>query len=119
MATPAHAQQVEIPIEGMTCAACVSRVERALAATEGVEQASVNLVTKRASVRFDPARVEPGAMATAIEDAGYRVGVLEPPAAPDRESRARGRDALVAAAMAVPLLALGMSHTMSPAPRFV
>ncbi len=103
----------------MTCAACVSRVERALAATEGVEQANVNLVTKRASVRFDPARATPGAMATAIEDAGYRVGVLEPPAAPDRESRARGRDALVAAAMAVPLLALGMSHTMSLAPRLV
>jgi Cu+-exporting ATPase len=104
------AHEVELPIEGMTCATCVSRVERALSETPGVERASVNLVTKRASVRFDPERATRDAMSRAIEDAGYRVGVPQKADEPDHEARDRGRDAAVAAALAVPLLALGMAH---------
>ena len=103
----------------MTCAACVSRVERALRQTEGVDGASVNLVTKRASVRFDPSRATREALEHAIEDAGYRIGTIEPPEAPDRESRARARDAALAAAIAVPLLVLGMTHASSAAARAV
>ncbi|HEY0136840.1 MAG TPA: heavy metal-associated domain-containing protein, partial [Nannocystis sp.] len=41
---------IELPIEGMTCASCVSRVEKALAKVPGVERASVNLATESASV---------------------------------------------------------------------
>ncbi len=110
-----HAREVEldIPIEGMTCAACVTRVERALSQTEGVEHANVNLVTKRASVRFDPSRASRDDMARAIEDAGYHVGIEQAPAAPDTESRDRGRDALIAALIAVPLVAIGMAHVES------
>ncbi|HEY1956370.1 MAG TPA: heavy metal translocating P-type ATPase [Polyangiaceae bacterium] len=119
MASPAQTQEVDIPIEGMTCATCVSRVERALASTAGVEHANVNLVTKRASVRFDPSRATKDAMGRAIEDAGYHVGVAEPVEAPDRESRARGRDAAIAGALAVPLVAFGMMNLMSSAAHFV
>ncbi|HEX4514575.1 MAG TPA: cation transporter, partial [Polyangiaceae bacterium] len=104
------AHEVELPIEGMTCATCVSRVERALSETPGVERASVNLVTKRASVRFDPERATRDVMARAIEDAGYRVGVPQKADEPDHEARDRARDAAVAAALAVPLLVLGMAH---------
>ena len=46
--------RADLPIEGMTCASCVARVERALKAVPGVEEAHVNLVTGRASVTFDP-----------------------------------------------------------------
>ena len=106
----APARQVDIPIEGMTCATCVSRVERALAETPGVEKASVNLVTKRASVRFDPEKATRDAMARAIEDAGYHVGVEQRPDEPDHEARDRARDAAIAGALAVPLLVLGMAH---------
>jgi len=44
-----------LPIEGMTCASCVRRVEKALAKVEGVHEANVNLATEQATVRFDPA----------------------------------------------------------------
>ncbi|HET7095407.1 MAG TPA: heavy metal-associated domain-containing protein, partial [Thermomicrobiales bacterium] len=47
-------RDVTLPIDGMTCASCVGRVERALAKVEGVAEANVNLATERARVRFDP-----------------------------------------------------------------
>lgn len=109
------AEQVEIPVEGMTCATCVARVEKALAATSGVERANVNLVTKRASVRFDPTRATREALTHAIEDAGYRVAEISAPDAPDREAHDRARDAIIAAVLAVPLVALGMAHVESRA----
>ena len=49
-------ETVELGVEGMTCASCVGRVEKALKATPGVLEASVNLATERATVRF-PGRV--------------------------------------------------------------
>src|SRR5690606_10624650 len=60
-------------IEGMTCAACVGRVEKALAGVPGVEEATVNLVTERAAVRYDPAAVSPADLAEAVRKAGYDV----------------------------------------------
>ena len=47
-------ETIELAISGMHCASCVGRVESALAAVPGVAQASVNLATERASVRYDP-----------------------------------------------------------------
>ena len=57
---------ITLPIEGMTCASCVGRVERALNKTDGVLQASVNLATERAEVRYDGEQIAPGAVAEAI-----------------------------------------------------
>ena len=51
--------EIVLPIEGMTCASCVNRIERFLKKTPGVEEASVNLATERATVRLDPARRRP------------------------------------------------------------
>ena len=60
------------PVEGMTCASCVRRVEKAIAAVPGVESASVNLATERADVRLaEPATSE--AVIAAIKAAGYDV----------------------------------------------
>ncbi|WP_374331274.1 heavy metal translocating P-type ATPase [Aestuariivirga sp.] len=60
------------PVEGMTCASCVRRVEKAIAAVPGVESASVNLATERADVRLaEPAT--PEAVVAAIKGAGYDV----------------------------------------------
>ncbi len=66
-----------LPIEGMTCAACVRRVEKALTRVDGVEEAAVNLATERATVRFDPARTDAAGLAHAVEAAGYRVRDVE------------------------------------------
>ena len=57
--------EVTLPIGGMTCAACVGRVERALKRTPGVAEAAVNLATERASVRYAPTVVAPEALAAA------------------------------------------------------
>ena len=62
---------IEIPVEGMTCASCVGRVERAIRAIEGVTAANVNLATERASVSFGSAEANPQAVAEAIRDVGY------------------------------------------------
>ncbi len=66
-------QELQLPITGMTCASCVRRVERALAKAPGVAEASVNLATEQASVRYDPAQAAPAQLVAAVEGAGYGV----------------------------------------------
>ena len=60
MSAPPATQRVDLPIEGMTCAACASRIERKLNTLEGVE-ATVNYATERATVSFDGERVDAAA----------------------------------------------------------
>ena len=67
-------EQVTIPVEGMSCASCTSTVEEALSSLDGVTEASVNLATDRATVRFDPGRRSVGDLEDAVRDAGYEVG---------------------------------------------
>ena len=62
---------ISFPVTGMTCAACQSRVQRALAAEPGVIDASVNLVTKSAAVRYDPVAVTPARLVEAVRATGY------------------------------------------------
>ena len=61
-----------LPVDGMTCASCVARVEKALAAVPGVRQASVNLATESANVRAEPS-VPLAGLRAAVEKAGYTV----------------------------------------------
>ena len=68
------AATTELSVEGMTCASCVGRVERALLAVPGVSQASVNLATERATVR---GVAEVAALVAAIDKAGYDARVIE------------------------------------------
>ncbi|ODT67056.1 MAG: copper-translocating P-type ATPase [Pelagibacterium sp. SCN 63-23] len=63
---------ISLPIEGMTCASCVGRVERALQAVPGVADAVVNLATEKASITLD-APVDTKALVKAVADAGYEV----------------------------------------------
>ncbi len=73
--------KLELPITGMTCAGCVRNVERALKKTEGVDEASVNLATERASVSFDPTQLTVNHLIQRVQDAGYGVatGSMELP----------------------------------------
>jgi copper ion binding protein len=68
----ATATETTLRIEGMTCASCVARVERALAAVPGVNSAQVNLATESAQVRLS-GPVSGADLVTAVEDAGYEV----------------------------------------------
>ena len=62
---------ISFPVSGMTCAACQARVQRALAAEPGVIDASVNLVTRSAAVRYSPATVTPQHLIDAVRATGY------------------------------------------------
>ncbi len=66
-------KELALPISGMTCASCVSRVEQALRSVPGVSSANVNLATERATVIFGKGGVETEALIDAVRDAGYDV----------------------------------------------
>jgi Cu+-exporting ATPase len=106
----------QFSIEGMTCASCVGRVERALKAVPGVVEASVNLATERASVRHVAGLADAAAILSAIEAAGYAAKLLSSAEdSPDREAEARAREwamlrrsLIVAALLTLPLFVLAM-----------
>lgn len=72
-------QTINFTVDGMTCAACVSRVERALSKVDGVQNVSVNLTTERATVTYDTKATNVAALLKVSSDAGYpaRTTVLE------------------------------------------
>ena len=108
MTAPA-AERVDLPVSGMSCAACARAIERALSSTEGVSRASVNLATNTATVEFDAARTGVSDFIGAIEDLGYGVPDTELP--PDSGERMYRWRMIVAMLFAAPVVALGMMHT--------
>ncbi|MBZ6130283.1 heavy metal translocating P-type ATPase [Streptomyces olivaceus] len=113
--TTASPVVTDITVGGMTCAACVRRVEKKLAKLEGVT-ATVNLATGLARVSH-PADVAPGDLVTAVEQAGYQAELPVPPdegADAERtdqdgtEARRERERLLVTALLAVPVLVLSM-----------
>ncbi|MFO0834655.1 MAG: heavy metal translocating P-type ATPase [Phycisphaerales bacterium] len=79
-------ERCDLPIEGMTCAACAARIEKRLSKQPGVTSASVNYATKVATVKFDPGAIDARALAKVVDDLGYSASVTEAipakPAAP-------------------------------------
>ena len=104
-----------VPVEGMTCASCVLRVEKALKKVEGVSAATVNLATEQTTITFDPLKVTLERLREAVSDAGYSLG--KPVAEDDsRESADRYHAALrrltlelaVSASLTIPVMAISM-----------
>src|SRR5690349_6243866 len=94
-----------LPIEGMTCASCAFRVEKALAKVPGVREASVNLATEVATVKTDPG-VRLDVMRTAVEKAGYEVGDAQRAKQPAREWWPVTVSALLSLPLIVPMFAM-------------
>ena len=69
---------IRIPVSGMTCAACQSRVQRTLQQQPGVTDAAVNLMMHSATVTYDPARVAPHQLVSAIRETGYGAELAAP-----------------------------------------
>jgi P-type Cu+ transporter len=102
----AFAGTVDLDITGMTCAACVGRVERMLGRVPGVSSASVNLATERAHVMGSGLDV--AVLIRAVEKAGYGAAAIEPEASrPAHADQDRGATIQLVAAVALtaPLLA--------------
>ncbi len=123
MSNPTHV--LDLPVLGMTCAACVRRVEKAVAAVPGVTRADVNLPLSRAQVEFSD-EVDRAELVKAIRGAGYEVpaDALEAQGTPhaggarleaiERATRqaaaALRRDAILAISLTAPLLVIAMVH---------
>jgi len=78
--------ELELPIEGMTCASCVARIERFLQKTPGVETATVNLATERATILLDPTVAGRDEAVAAVRAAGYDVKAVAAPGPDDSAS---------------------------------
>ena len=97
--------EITLELQGMTCAGCAARIERGLNDLEGV-QASVNLATEKAAVRYDESSLDVDALLATVEAIGYR-------ASPAGEREDEPRDSVrtrlaVAAALTVPLALVAM-----------
>lgn len=105
-------ETLELKITGMTCATCQGRVEKALAAVDGVTAVSVNLATEKASVEFISGLVPVSDLIAAVDDAGYEADVITGEA--QRQEQMAARDAarlrkdtiaaVAALALAIPLM---------------
>jgi len=125
-----EAKRVTIPIEGMTCASCVARIEKVVGRLEGVRSVAVNLATERADVLYVPQTVRLSAIKQAISGAGYTPREVDAGQSVDLDAE-RKRKAIrnlrirfiVAAAAALPLLYLAMGHMLPqvrmPLPAFL
>lgn len=110
------AQNVTIPIGGMTCAACAQRIEKAVRKLDGVESVNVNLATEKATIAYHPQRVRLSAIREMIEKIGYQALTVTKENAAD-EDRARKQKQIrtlwtkfiVAAAFSLPLLYIAMA----------
>ncbi len=110
----------DLGVEGMTCASCVGRVEKALAAVPGVVAASVNLATERATIRvLDKSPALAAAIDAAVRRAGYEpravlaAGVDKSAARAAEQGRLR-RTFLIAAALTLPIFLLEMGRHLIP-----
>ena len=122
------AERLTLPVRGMHCAACVGNVERALTSVPGVDEATVNLATEKATIAFDPTRTDVHALQDAVARAGYQL--VEPRAAaaltPDREQAARADEQrrarlkfVVGAILSVPIVVGSMVEMFPWAPAWL
>jgi heavy metal translocating P-type ATPase len=113
---------IELDIEGMTCASCVGRVEKALKAVPGVTSASVNLATERATIRVAGGIAAASRLAQAVKAAGYsasevNTGTTEDGEPDRREAELRSLKISLAAAaiLTIPVFVLEMGSHLVPA----
>lgn len=117
-------KSAKVKVEGMTCAACVSRVERFVGKVSGVEKAEVNLATETLTVAFDSDLIRLSDIKKAVEKAGYKA------VEDDKEDEHRDRKLqeiqsmkrrlVISAIFTVPLLLIAMGHMLGmPLPVFI
>ncbi|XOY55113.1 MAG: heavy metal translocating P-type ATPase [Rhodobacterales bacterium] len=112
---------IRLAIDGMTCASCVGRVDRALAAVPGVQSVAVNLATETATITLDDRRITAAQLAEVSTKAGYPAAAAEPDqtsvnaARKADEAAVLARGTLFAAALALPVFILEMGAHLVPA----
>ena len=115
-------ETTELHIEGMTCASCVSRIEKALAAVPGVSTASVNLATEKAVITFPSGAVSRASLEQAVRTSGYEIVAPVQPLAGEEPEDRRAVEVLhlrnsltLAAVLTIPLFVMEMGSHFIPA----
>jgi Cu+-exporting ATPase len=125
---PDQGARLDFPVKGMHCAACVNKVEQALRGVPGVEAATVNLATERATVRLGLQGPSLEQLREAVAAAGYTVpaDIADTPEAADREQVARAAENrrlrlkfVVGAALSIPVLLGSMHEIFTWAPHWL
>ncbi|MFZ4619369.1 MAG: heavy metal translocating P-type ATPase [Bacteroidota bacterium] len=108
-------QTLTLPVEGMTCASCVARVEKVLGRSAGVEKATVNLATEKATVKFDPSKINAEQLADIVKEAGYTLVIdsvkgkaLSAKAEQDGSTKLE-KEFFISLAVALPVMILNMA----------
>jgi Cu+-exporting ATPase len=118
---PARTGRVILNVESMSCASCVGRVDRALAAVPGVLEVNVNLAAETATITYAEGAVTPADLIATSTQAGYPARLAEATEAEDRstrkavEARALSRRMGFAAALALPVFVVEMGGHVFPA----
>ncbi len=117
---PAQTQEARFAISGLSCASCVSRVDKALRGIEGVTEVRVNLADETATVHYLPTLTDTRALSQASTDAGYPARnltdqTLDRTADKDAEALEHKRMMLIAAALTLPVFLLEMGGHLIPA----
>ncbi|WP_320173145.1 copper-translocating P-type ATPase [Maridesulfovibrio sp.] len=123
--------ELTLPISGMTCSACSSRLERVLNANDGVIEAQVSLASESATLNFNPAKISLRQIRQLIADAGFESGQIQSAhnAKDNFEKRKAENEAklgemknrlISALAFTIPLLTITMGHMVGmPLPSFI
>jgi Cu+-exporting ATPase len=114
--TAVELKRVDLPVTGMTCAACALHIEQGLQKAPGVHTATVNFATSRATVEYDPASTDVSRLIATVKETGY--GAMEPHSdmhhsaagMEDEEYRDARRKFIFAALFSLPTLVIAMSH---------
>ena len=108
-------KEITIPIQGMTCAACASRIEKVVLKLDGVSQASVNFATEKLTTKYNPQKVRISQIKQTIIKAGYKPQEIETRAIVDedklrkeKEIKNLWRKFIISAVFSIPLLYLSM-----------
>src|SRR3954470_7807670 len=101
-------ERCDLPVAGMTCASCAARIESSLGQLPGVDTATVNFATNRATVTYDRAVTGPDSFSAAVSSLGYSVPAVEPDDPEGDELRDLTPRLLVAVVLGIPVIAISM-----------
>jgi len=115
-------EKISLPVEGMTCASCVARVEKSISKVEGVSDVVVNLATEKATFNIDTSIAQLDSIKEVVEEAGYKINLprftpndkpLNNKHDPDKNSEYETKlkkDFLLAILFTIPIFILSMSQ---------
>lgn len=120
---------LSFPVEGMTCASCVARVEKVIKKLDGVESVSVNLATEKVTLKADTSLVSPEKIAEAVEGAGYKLLLPQPESssaenpgsapAGDNHLKKTAREFYISAAISLPVMLLSMGMMIESVQEYI